>query len=38
MADIFQSVFVSENVRIAIKSSLKFVPEWPVNHIPALFR
>ena len=29
-------IFVNENVRIAIKISLKFVPEGPINKNPAL--
>ena len=34
--DIFKSIFLNENVWIAIKISLKFVPEGPINNIPAL--
>ena len=34
--DIFKRIFVNENVRISIKISLKFVPEGPINNIPAL--
>ena len=34
--DIFKCIFVNEIVRISIKISLKFVPEGPVNNIPAL--
>ena len=29
-------IFLNENVSIAIKISLKFVPKGPVNNIPAL--
>ena len=32
----FQRIFLNENVRISIKSSLKFVPKGPINNIPAL--
>ena len=34
--DIFNCIFVNENVRISIKFSLKFVPKGPINNIPAL--
>ena len=34
--DIFKCLFVNENVSIAIKISLKFVPKGPINNIPAL--
>ena len=34
--DIFKRIFFNENVRISIKISLKFVPEGPINNIPAL--
>ena len=34
--DTFKCVFLSENVRISIKISLKFVPKGPINNIPAL--
>ena len=34
--DIFQCIFLNENVLIAIKISLKFVAKGPINHIPAL--
>ena len=34
--DIFKCIFLNENVRIAIKISLKFVPKDPINNIPAL--
>ena len=34
--DIFKCNFLNENVWIPIKSSLKFVPQSPVNNIPAL--
>ena len=33
---IFQCIFLNENVWISIKISLKFVPEGPINNIPAL--
>ena len=35
-ADIFKRIFFNENVSIAIKISLQFVPEGPINNIPAL--
>ena len=34
--DTFNRIFVNENVRIAIKFSLKFAPKGPINNIPAL--
>ena len=34
--DIFKRNFLNENVWIPIKSSLKFVPQGPINNIPAL--
>ena len=34
--DSFKQIFLNENVGIAIKISLKFVPEGPVNNISAL--
>ena len=34
--DIFKWFFWNENVSIAIKISLKFVPKGPINNIPAL--
>ena len=34
--DTFNRIFVNENVRIAIKFLLKFVPKGPINNIPAL--
>ena len=34
--DIFNRIFVKENVRISIKFSLKFVHKGPINNIPAL--
>ena len=34
--DIFNRIFVNENVIISIKFSLKFVPKGPINNIPAL--
>ena len=34
--DIFEWLFVNENVWIPIKISLKFVPQGPINNIPAL--
>ena len=35
-ADIFKCIFLNENVWILIKISLKFVPQGPINNIPAL--
>ena len=34
--DIFKCIFLNENVWISIKISLKFVPNGPINNIPAL--
>ena len=34
--DTFERIFLNENVRISIESSLKFVPKGPINNIPAL--
>ena len=34
--DIFKWIFLNENVWIPIKFSLKFVPQGPINNIPAL--
>ena len=34
--DIFKCIFLNENVWISIKISLKFVPQGPINNIPAL--
>ena len=34
--DIFKCIFSNENIWISIKFSLKFVPEGPINNIPAL--
>ena len=34
--DIFKCIFVNENVSISIKNPLKFVPNGPINNIPAL--
>ena len=34
--DIFKLFFLNENIWIAIKISLKFVPKGPINNIPAL--
>ena len=34
--DIFQCIFLNENVKISIKISLKFVHKGPINIIPAL--
>ena len=34
--DIFKCISLNENVSIAIKFSLKFVPKAPINNIPAL--
>ena len=34
--DIFKCIFLNENMSIAIKISLKFVPKVPINNIPAL--
>ena len=32
----FKRIFSNENVRVSIKISLKFVPQGPINNIPAL--
>ena len=34
--DTFKSKLVNENILIAIKNSLKFVPKGPINNMPAL--
>ena len=34
--DIFECIFLNENVWISIKISLKFVPKGPINNITAL--
>ena len=34
--DMFKCIFLNENVWLSIKISLKFVPEGPINNIPAL--
>ena len=34
--DTLKRIFLNENVRISIEISLKFVPEGPINNIPAL--
>ena len=34
--DIFKCIFLNENVWISINISLKFLPEGPINNIPAL--
>ena len=34
--DTFKYIFLNENVIISAKISLKFVPEGPINNIPAL--
>ena len=34
--DIFKWIFFNENVWISLKISLKFVPQGPINNIPAL--
>ena len=34
--DIFECIFLTENIWIPIKISLKFVPKGPINNIPAL--
>ena len=36
--DIFIGIFLNENVWIAIKISMNFVPRGPINNIPALVR
>ena len=35
-ADIFECIFLNENIWIWIKISPKFVPKGPINYIPAL--
>ena len=32
----FKRIFLNENIRISIKTSLKFVPKGPINNIPSL--
>ena len=34
--DIFKCIFFCESIWISIKTSLKFVPEGPINNIPSL--
>ena len=34
--DTFKPIFLNENIQIAIKISLKFVPKVPISNIPAL--
>ena len=34
--DTFKRIFLNENVTISLKISLKFVPNGPINNIPAL--
>ena len=34
--DIFKSIFLNEHMQISIKISQKFVPNGPINNIPAL--
>ena len=34
--DTFKCIFLNDNIRISIKSSLKFVPRGPINNIRAL--
>ena len=36
--DIFNQIFLNENVLILIKMSLKFVPKGPIDNKPALFQ
>ena len=36
--DIFKCIFVNENIWIPIRISLKFVPNGPINNIPALIQ
>ena len=36
--DIFECIFMKENIWIPIKISLKFVPKSPINNIPALYQ
>ena len=35
---IFKCIFLNENIWIPIKTSLKLVPQGPINDIPALFQ
>ena len=34
--DIFKCIFLNENIWISFETSLKFVPEGPINNIPSL--
>ena len=34
--DIFKGILLNENVQISIKIALKFVPNVPIDNIPAL--
>ena len=34
--DLFRYIFLNKNIWISIKISLKFVPKYLINHIPAL--
>ena len=34
--DIFKRIFLNQNVQIPINISLEFVPNGPINNIPAL--
>ena len=34
--DTFKRIFLNQNIRISIEISLKFVPNGPINNIPAL--
>ena len=34
--DILKCIFLNENIQISIKISLKFVPNGPIDNIPAL--
>ena len=36
--DNFKCIFLNENIKASINTSLKFVPKIPVNNIPALFQ
>ena len=36
--DIFECIFLNENVWFSIKISLKFVPDSQINNIPGLVR
>ena len=36
MANIFQCMFLNENIEISINNSLKFAPTGPIHNIPAL--